>query len=267
MARLHVACSRPTCQALAPDNDKASAWPRWFVVAKPLTAVRRYPNTIGLTLARPACNMQRAAWKSTLRGKCPLTNQSGPPRSLGRAPQDHLSRRHFFPSSHAAVLVTAGGSVLSPSAAEASSTSGNVGGTLNWLGWSGEDAKAQTKSWLASHHITLNRTSLTGQSDIHNALEVGKPLDLVNPYNGYLSLLFDAGLIQPINLSKVPNFAGLWPGLKNAPWLHGPQGQVLAVPDIWATAPISPIQPTCRPPSREVSSGWPTPSGRSRSSG
>ena len=78
---------------------------------------------------------------------------------------------------------------------------------------------------------------MTGQSDILNALEVGKPLDLVNPYNGYLSLLFDAGLIQPIDLSKVPNFAGLWPGLKNAPWLHGPQGQVLAVPDIWGDGP------------------------------
>jgi len=117
------------------------------------------------------------------------------------------------------------------------STGPSVGGTLNWLGWSGEDAEAQTKSWLAANHVTLNRTYMSGQSDILNALEVGKPLDLVNPYNGYISVLYDAGLIQPIDLSKVPNFSGLFSVIKHAKWLRSPKGEVLAVPDIWGDGP------------------------------
>lgn len=148
-----------------------------------------------------------------------------------------FSRRQLLGAAGVGLLATA----LVPrgllSAQSAGASTGSIGGTLNWLGWSGEDAKAETSSWLSKNGVTLNRSYMTGQSDILNALEVSKPLDLVNPFNGYISVLHDAGLIQPIDLSKVPNFSGLFPVLKNASWLKSRDGKVLAVPDIWGDGP------------------------------
>ncbi|MBX6320345.1 MAG: extracellular solute-binding protein [Rhodospirillaceae bacterium] len=115
--------------------------------------------------------------------------------SLSQVP---LSRRELMARAGAAAAVAAAGGVLARPALAAT--------TVNWLGWQGYDDPLRTEGFLEKNDIQLAATYLGNNDEIITKLAAGAPIDIVTPYMGYVPALREAGLIQPIDLSKVPNF-------------------------------------------------------------
>ena len=125
----------------------------------------------------------------------------------------------------------------SPDASEPGATTPALGGTINWMGFEGEDGGDLPKAWLAENNLTLKVTS-TPQSDMVIAqAKLGNVIDVASVNNGYLPVLSKAGLLTPLDLSRIPNAADLFQVLKDVDWAKDSQGRIVAIPMLWGDGP------------------------------
>ena len=82
---------------------------------------------------------------------------------------------------------------------------------VNWLGWQGYDQPLQTEGFLEKAGIELAATYLANNDEIVTKLAANAPIDIVKPYMGYVPGLREAGFIQSIDTSKVPNLPKVLP--------------------------------------------------------
>ena len=82
---------------------------------------------------------------------------------------------------------------------------------VTFLGWQGYDEGLFVDDFMAENEITLNTTYIGNNDEIVTRLASGGlgSIDIVTPYMGYIPLLAESGLIQPIDTSKVPNLANV----------------------------------------------------------
>jgi putative spermidine/putrescine transport system substrate-binding protein len=112
-----------------------------------------------------------------------------------------------------------------------------LSGTINWMGFDGEEGGDLPKAWLAEHNLTL-KTTPTPQSDMVVAqAKLGNVIDVAAVNNGYLPVLSGSGLLIPLDLSRIPNAADQFPVLANVPWGRDSNGQVVALPLLWGDGP------------------------------
>ncbi len=149
------------------------------------------------------------------------------------------SRREFLKRS-AALGTALTGLALSGSRAFASTQ-------VNWLGWQGYDQPLKTEDFLAKSGIKLATTYLANNDEIVTKLAARAPIDIVTPYMGYVPGLREAGLIQPIDTSKVPNLPKVLPFLRDDSNLFV-DGVHWSVPITWGGGPMvydpAVVQPT-----------------------
>ena len=125
----------------------------------------------------------------------------------------------------------------SPDASEPGATTPALGGTINWMGFEGEDGGDLPKAWLAENNLTLKVTS-TPQSDMVIAqAKLGNVIDVASVNNGYMPVLSKAGLLTPLDLSRIPNAADLFQVLKDVDWAKDSQGRIVAIPMLWGDGP------------------------------
>lgn len=171
------------------------------------------------------------------------------PRTAGDLARSPLTRRRLLQAGAGLTALTVFPGILAAcggdSGTSGATTSGtttaaapDIGGTIRFLGWEGEEAKAVTGAWRKQNDVTIEATPMSGQADILNALTIGTPLDLVNPFNGFIPVLDSSSLLQPFDRSLIPNFEDLFPVLKQAEWLYNASGDVMAVPIIWGDGPF-----------------------------
>ena len=115
----------------------------------------------------------------------------------------------------ASILAACSGASSSPSASAGESTvpgtapasapgsAAALGGTINWMGFEGEDGGTLdlVKTWLADNNLELKTTS-TPQSDMVVAqAKLGNVIDVASVNNGYVPVLAKAGLLtRPLPL-------------------------------------------------------------------
>ena len=149
------------------------------------------------------------------------------------------SRREFLKGS-AALGAGLAGLALSGSRAFA-------GRQVNWLGWQGYDDPLKTEDFLGKSGIDLATTYLANNDEIVTKLAARAPIDIVTPYMGYVPGLREAGLIQPIDPSKVPNLPKVLPFLRDDSNLFV-DGVHWSVPITWGAGPMvydpAVVQPT-----------------------
>lgn len=162
-----------------------------------------------------------------------------PAKSPLQLPSAPISRRRLLQTGAGLTAMTVFPTFLAACGGgdDETTTEEAVGGTLKFLGWEGEEAKAVTAVWRKENGVSIDVTPMSAQADILNALTIGTPLDLINPFNGFIPVLDDAGLLQPFDRSLIPNFKDLFPVLKNADWVYGKDGEIVAVPIIWGDGP------------------------------
>ena len=111
-------------------------------------------------------------------------------------------------------------------------------GTVNMLGWQGYDDANARKPFEAAGG-TLKTTYISNNDEILTKLRAGQGsiYSVVTPSAGYLPALVAAGLIQPLDYSKLPNSKGYFPFFHKPKW-NTFQGHTWGAPIQWGDAPI-----------------------------
>src|SRR5437868_13247638 len=136
-----------------------------------------------------------------------------------------MDRRRFM----AAMAAASGTLVLSGLPAHADTT-------VNWLGWQGYDEPLKLGSFLKDNGIALATTYINTNEEIITRLQAGGAgqIDFITIYYGHIPILIAADLIEPIDESKVPGIADIFPEFLNGHTIRK-DGKLYAVPFSWGT--------------------------------
>lgn len=144
-----------------------------------------------------------------------------------------FSRRRFLQGSAALTAVTVLGSPRSASAAE-------LGGPLNYFGWDGEHGANVAKTFLDDNGIQLQASFQVSGDEALTRFNTGGrgTIDLMTPNKDFQRAILESGteLFAPLDMSRIPNAAGLFPAFKDASWLTK-GGQTYGIPLIWGDEP------------------------------
>ncbi len=137
---------------------------------------------------------------------------------------------------------SAGASTAPASLAPAASAApiASLGGPINFMGYDGEQADTVAKSFFETNHITMHPTFMAQNDEALIKFQSGGrgQIDIVADNKDFYKVLLDSGtkFMMPLDMSRIPNAAGLWPAFKNAPWvLNG--GKTYTVPLAWGDEP------------------------------
>jgi spermidine/putrescine-binding protein len=134
-----------------------------------------------------------------------------------------------------AALLTAGGGVVAERAASALGASRAT--TLGFVGWQGYDGTpassfADLVAWENSAGISLSATYIDNNPQIITKIQASTPgtYDVCTPIHTIVPSMAAAGLLEPIPLAKLKNWAAIQADIRNLKYLKVRGGAVNAVP-------------------------------------
>jgi spermidine/putrescine-binding protein len=144
-----------------------------------------------------------------------------------------LNRRRFVQGASGLATMTLLG-------ASGAAQAQKVGGELNFLGWDGEHAGNVAKDFLAQSGIEMKASFQSAADEALTRFNTGGrgAMDLITPNKDFQRAILESGteLMQPLDMSRIPSAAGLFPAFKDAPWLVK-DGKTYGVPMIWGDEP------------------------------
>lgn len=151
--------------------------------------------------------------------------------------EEPFSRRQFVRRAGGALLATSVGANLLAAGAAAAPEA--PAATLNMIIWDGYDDKQASASIRKKLGIKTNPTYIGNNEQIFTKLRAGGvgSVDLVTPYHGYVKVLIEADLLEPLDYSKLPNAKNYFARFKNPAWNRA-GGEVYSAPYIWGTDPM-----------------------------
>jgi putative spermidine/putrescine transport system substrate-binding protein len=143
----------------------------------------------------------------------------------------------------AALLASAcTGSTGSTAAAVGASGSVNPasckGVTLRFIGLAGEDGKAVTKAFQAKYGMKISETNVADWPTAISAIKVGQPYDLMTVPMWYAQRMIAAGIVRPLDTSKLTEWKNIFPGLAKNSLILGKDGTVYGAPIAWGDGPF-----------------------------
>ena len=110
--------------------------------------------------------------------------------------------------------------------------------TMNFLGWQGYDEPLIAGDYLEKNDIVLERSYIDSNEAIITKLQAGGlgHVDVATPYYGHAKIMIDAGLVEPLDMSKIPSFKEMMPFFAQNELLVK-DGTRYAVPFTWGTQP------------------------------
>ncbi|HEY7690603.1 MAG TPA: extracellular solute-binding protein, partial [Dongiaceae bacterium] len=141
-----------------------------------------------------------------------------------------LSRRNFAKGLAGAGLLAATG--LPARRAEAKTT-------ITWMGWQGYETPITSGTFLADNDIDFQPTYIASNEEIITKLQAGGVgnTDLITMYFGYLPLMAEGGLLEPVDASRISAFGDLIPQFTAQDAIKH-DGQLMGVPWNWGSLPI-----------------------------
>ena len=141
-----------------------------------------------------------------------------------------LSRRHFIAGTGA--LGLAAGLGLQTQPAEAKTT-------MTWMGWLGYETPIKAGNFLAENDIDFQPTFIASNEEIITKLQAGGvgKTDLITMYFGYLPIMAEGGLLEPIDPSKVAQFGDLVPQFTSQQTIRY-KDELYGVPWNWGSLPL-----------------------------
>ena len=140
-----------------------------------------------------------------------------------------LSRRRFMQG--AAAL---GGAAMSgaPGAALAATT-------MTWMGWQGYETPILAGTFLADNDIDFQPTFIASNEEIITKLQAGGVgrTDLITMYFGYLPLMAEGELLEPIDPAQIAQFGDLIPQFTSQEAIRY-EGELYGVPWNWGSLPL-----------------------------
>ena len=140
-----------------------------------------------------------------------------------------LTRRQFTGAMAAAA---AAGAIGIPTAASAATE-------VHFMGWQGYEEAFKAGDFAAKNDIIVNATY---QNDNSHAIATATgggigSMDLVTPDTAYTSLMKKVGMLEPLDLNRLPNFANLHPFFQTVEGINI-DGQTYSLPFDWTIIPL-----------------------------
>jgi spermidine/putrescine transport system substrate-binding protein len=107
---------------------------------------------------------------------------------------------------------------------------------VRYIGPDGEEGKAELEQWRTDHGVTLVATPVAGWDARFAKLQTDS-FDVAVVANPYVAQWAAAGVLAPIDTSRLSNWADVFPGLQQAEFLADSQGKIYAVPIAWGDGP------------------------------
>jgi spermidine/putrescine-binding protein len=141
-----------------------------------------------------------------------------------------LSRRGFLAGSAALGGVVGLGLHSNPAAAKT---------TMTWMGWQGYETPILAGDFVAKNDIDFQPTFIASNEEIITKLQAGGlgKTDLITMYFGYLPLMAQGGLIEPIDTSRIEVFGKLIPQFTGQSAIKY-QDKLMGIPWNWGSLPI-----------------------------
>ena len=99
-----------------------------------------------------------------------------------------------------------------------------LGGQLNFVGYDGEDARNVAQPFFEETGITMNPTYMADPFQPLTMFQTGGrgQMDIIADNKDIKRPILDADveLFQPLDMSRIPNAAGLFEAFKEAPWVY-----------------------------------------------
>ena len=143
-----------------------------------------------------------------------------------------LSRRQFSMGVAGTVAALAASTLVPRSAAAATD--------LKYTGWQGYDEGIDVGGWFAQNDINLQPTYITaGNEEIIAAIQAGGKgnMDVVTPAALYMPFYAKVDLVEPLDVSRIPNYSNLYPEFQHMPILES-GGKVYGTPLAWGSVPL-----------------------------
>jgi len=160
-----------------------------------------------------------------------MTNTSDDLRAmLALSRQSTLSRRGLMKASLA--LGAAAWAGLPAREAKASTT-------MTWMGWQGYETPIKAGTFLKDNDIDFQPTFIASNEEIITKLQAGGigKTDIITMYFGYLPLMAEGGLLEPIDSAQIPLFGELIPQFTNNEAIRK-DGKLYGVPWNWGSLPL-----------------------------
>lgn len=111
--------------------------------------------------------------------------------------------------------------------------------TMTWMGWQGYETPIKSGTFLKDNDIDFQPTFIASNEEIISKLQAGGvgKTDLVTMYFGYLKLLYESGLIDVIDESRIEAFSRLIPEFTANAAIRV-DGKLLGVPWNWGSLPL-----------------------------
>ena len=147
------------------------------------------------------------------------------------------SRRSFLHGAAGmATISLLGSQALRGGTAEAK----ELGGPLNFFGYDGEQGQNVAKPFLEKNNIQLNASFAGAADETLTRFNTGGrgSMDILTMNKDFQRSVIDSKteLFQALDMSRIPNAAGVFAAFKDAPWLVG-DGKTFGVPIIWGDEP------------------------------
>ncbi len=110
---------------------------------------------------------------------------------------------------------------------------------VGYMGWQDYDTGLDVDGWFAKNDITLKTTYIGTNEEIIAAGSAGGVgnMDLCTPAVIYLDIYEAAGILEPLDLSRIPNWSLLFPELRDLIKMNS-DGTVSALPFQWGDVPL-----------------------------
>jgi spermidine/putrescine transport system substrate-binding protein len=110
------------------------------------------------------------------------------------------------------------------------------GTTIDIISLDGEDGQTELEAWRAERDITLAKVPFSSWDETFAKLKTDV-FDIALVANPYVSLWGQAGVLQPLDLSRLTNWNDLYPALREGSFIRDDAGNVYAVPIAWGDGP------------------------------
>ena len=111
--------------------------------------------------------------------------------------------------------------------------------TMTWMGWQGYETPIKAGTFLKDNDIDFQPTFIASNEEIISKLQAGGvgKTDIITMYFGYLPLMADGGLLEPVDPTKIALFGDLIPQFTGNDAIRK-DGQLYGVPWNWGSLPL-----------------------------
>jgi spermidine/putrescine-binding protein len=111
--------------------------------------------------------------------------------------------------------------------------------TMTWMGWQGYETPIKAGTFLKDNDIDFQPTFISSNEEIITKLQAGGTgkTDLVTMYFGYLPLMAEGGLLEPLDSARIDQFGDLIPQFTSQEVIRK-DGKLYGVPWNWGSLPL-----------------------------